>query len=129
MLALMSLTPSVITVNRGTGAGGFSLIQRLPTHKTSEQAQLLPVRLRFGEMIGGQLRAALVEAELLAGDLESSPDHPDHRPGALHPRAPLRVVVAPAAHVADQGEDLAIAIRIIRHQPFAEEIADFEREP
>ncbi|MCA6126369.1 radical SAM protein, partial [Bradyrhizobium sp. WSM 1704] len=34
-----------------------------------------------------------------------------------------------AAHVADQGEDVAVAVRIVRHQPFAEEIADLERQP
>ena len=80
-------------------------------------------------MIGGQFRAALVEPEFLAGDLEPPPDHPGHRAGALHPRSPLRVVVAAAAHVADQREDVAIAVGIIRHQPFAEQVAHLQRQP
>src|SRR5450432_3449229 len=76
----------------------------------SKQAQLLPASLRLHEMVGGQFRAPLVQPELLAGDLEAAADHPGHRPGALHPRSPLRVVVAAATHVADQGEDVAIAV-------------------
>src|SRR6516165_9284311 len=111
MLARMSLTPSVMTVSRGTRAGRFSLMQRVPYSNTSEQAELLPAGLGSCEMIGGQLRAALVQAELFASDLEPAPDHPGHRPGSLHPRTPLRIVVATAAHVADQGEDVAVAIR------------------
>ena len=59
-----------------------------------EQAELLAAAFRPGEMIGGQFRAPLVEPELVAGDLEPAADHPGHRPGALHPRAPLRIVVA-----------------------------------
>src|SRR5271154_2649086 len=115
MLLRMSPTPSVTTVNRGTG-GGLLLMIRLLL-RTSEKTELLPAALRLHEMVRGQFRAALVQPELLAGDLEAAPDHPGHRPGALHPRAPLRVVVAAAAHVADQGEDVAIAVGIIRHQP------------
>jgi hypothetical protein len=94
-----------------------------------EQTQLLPTAFGSGEMIGGQFRSPLVEPEFLAGDLEPASDHPGHRAGALHPRSPLRIVVAPAAHVADQGKDMAIAVGIIRHQPFAKEIAHFERQP
>src|SRR4029079_18911448 len=124
MLARMSVTPSVMTVNRGMGA--FVLMLLSPS---SEQTQLLSASLRPDKMIGRQFRTALVEAELFAGDLEAAADHPGHRAGPLHPRAPLRVVVATAAHVADQGEDVAITIGIVRHQPFAEKIAHFERQP
>src|SRR5262245_22261943 len=121
MLRYMSSTPRVITVNRGTRAGiVHSLIL--------EQAQLLSAALGPRKMIGGQLRAALVEPELFTGDLEAASDHPGHRACALHARTPLRIVVAAAAHVADQGEDMAIAVRIIRHQPLAKEIAHFERQ-
>ncbi|KAH2821212.1 hypothetical protein KXV85_002907, partial [Aspergillus fumigatus] len=74
------------------------------------------------------LRAALVQAEPVAGDLEAAADGPGHRAGALHPLAPFRVVVAAAAHVADQGEDVAVTVGIVRHQPFAEEIAHFKRQ-
>src|SRR5215475_2144720 len=75
-----------------------------------KQTELLPAALWLHEMIGGQFRAALVQPELLAGDLESATDHPGHRPGAFHARAPLRIVVTAAAHVADQSKDVAIAV-------------------
>src|SRR5712671_7442112 len=91
-----------------------------------KQAQLLSAALRPREMVGGQFRTPLVEPELLAGDLEPASDHPGHRSGALHPRSPLRVIIAPAAHVADQGKDVAVAVGIIRHQPFAKEIANLQ---
>src|ERR1700738_2775599 len=119
MLARMLLTPSVIIVRRAIGPGGLWFI--LILRAASEQTQLLPAALGTGKMIGGQLRTPLVEPEFLAGDLEAAPDHPGHRPGALHPRSPLRVIIAPAAHVADQREDVAIAVGIVRHQPLAEE--------
>src|SRR5260363_297592 len=99
MLRRISATPSVMTVKRGTT--DCALMARPPS--TSEQAQLLAAALRPHEMIGGQLGTALVQAELLAGDLEAAADHPGHRSGPLHPRAPLRVVVAATAHVANQG--------------------------
>src|SRR5206468_5269292 len=101
MLSLMSLTPSVMTVKRGTG--GRLLIYPSSPPLRLEQAQLLSAALRFGEMIGRQFRPPLVEAEFFAGDFETPSDHPGHGTCALHPRTPLRVVVAAAAHVADQG--------------------------
>src|SRR4029077_17870637 len=110
----MSSTPSVITVNRGTG------VDMCCTHR-SEQTELLAKPLRPGEMIRGQLGAALVEPEFFAGDLEAAADNPGHRAGPLHPGAPLRIVVLAAPHLADQGEDVAIAVRIIGQQPFAEQ--------
>src|SRR3954452_18138818 len=114
MLARMSLTPSVMTVRRGTGS---AVLIRSPAIRTSlEQAELLPAALRPREMIGGQFRTALVEPQLFAGDLEATTDHPGHRACPLHPRAPLRVVVAPVPHVTDQGEDVTIAVGIICHQ-------------
>src|SRR5712692_914506 len=76
-------------------------VPTFPDHAL-EQAQLLPAAFRPREMIGGQLRTPLVEPELFAGDLEAAPDHPGHRSGAFHPRSPLRIVVAAAAHIADQ---------------------------
>src|SRR5215218_5587403 len=105
MLARMSLTPSVMTVKRGIG--GLVRMLLLPS---SKQTQLLSAALWLDEMIGRQFQAALVEAELFAGDLEPPSDHPGHRAGAFHSRSPLRVVVAPAAHVADQGEDVTVAV-------------------
>src|ERR1700733_7608190 len=115
-------TPSVTMVKRATGADGFEFMGIL-----LEQAELFSATLGPCEMIRGQFGPALVEPKLFAGDLEPAPDHPGHRACALHPRPPLRVVVATVSHVADQSEDVAIAIRIIRHQPLAKEIAHFER--
>src|SRR5688572_9519412 len=138
----MSLTPSVTTVNRGIGAFNFELMLLPPRHcerseaihapaqrkngllrfarnddykdrvLSLEQTQLLSAAIRLDEMIGRQFQAALVEAELFAGDFEPPPDHPGHRAGALHPRTPLRVVIATAAHVADQGEDVTVTVGI-----------------
>src|ERR1700730_16330288 len=99
-----------------------SAMRTIPMSPPLEQTELLPAALGPGEMIRGQFRSPLVEPELLAGDLEPASDHPGHRPGALHPRSPLRIIIAPAAHVADQREDVAIALRIIRHQPFSEQV-------
>src|SRR5258705_7666253 len=130
----MSLTPSVMTVNRGIGALPLMLLSYPIARSSSqwrllEQTQLLPAALRLDEMFGRQFRAALVEAELFAGDFEAASDHPGHRAGALHPRSPLRVVVAPAAHVADQSEDVTVAVGIVRHQPFAKHVAHFQLQP
>src|SRR5438034_9870502 len=105
MLARMSLTPSVMTVSRGIG---IAVLLSSPCSRTTslKQAELLPAVLRPGEMIGGQLRPPLVEAQFFAGDLEAATDHPGHRTCPLHPRSPLRIVVAPVPHVTDQGEDV-----------------------
>src|SRR6185312_17121730 len=141
MLVRMSATPRVMTVKRGIGSGGLllisfllviakseatkqsilvtkvdcfaSLAMTITTKILLEQTQLLPAAFRLHEMIRRQFRTALVQPELLAGDLEAAADHPGHRSCALHPRTPLRVVVATAAHVADQRADVAIAVRII----------------
>src|SRR4030088_1553648 len=118
-----------MTVSRGTGADNLFISPSSSRSASLKQTQLLPASLGPREMFGGQFRAPLVEPELLAGDLEPAADHPGHWPGALHPRSPLRVVIAPAAHVADQGKDVAIAVGIIGHQPFAEQVADLQRQP
>src|SRR5437667_11638983 len=125
MLTTMLLTPSVMTVNRGTGAGVFApmllspfpLSLRLPL--PLEQAKLFPAALRLGKMVRGQFRTPLVEPELLAGDLEAPADHPGDWTRALHPRAPLRVVIAPAPHVEDQGKDVRIDDGALRHQTYS----------
>src|SRR3954447_17241462 len=119
MLARISLTPSVMTVRRGIGS---AVLMRSSAIRTSlEQAELLPAALRPGEMIRGQFRTTLVEPQLFAGDLEAAADHPGHWTCPLHPRSPLRVVVASIPHVTDQGENVTIAIGIVSHQPFAKD--------
>src|SRR5260370_33972355 len=94
-----------------------------------KQAELLAAALGPREMIGGQFRTPLVETEFFASDLEPAADHPGHRPGALHPRSPLRVVVAAATHVADQREDVAVAGGVVRPQPYSQKSAHLPRPP
>src|SRR5882672_745542 len=79
-------------------------------------------------MLGGELDARRVEAMLRARGLEAPADHPGDRAGAGHALAEGRVVVLAAAHVADELEDVAVAVGKIRQQPFAEEVAHFERQ-
>ena len=74
------------------------------------------------------LHAGGVEAEPLAGDLEAAADHPGDRARAGHALAEGRIVILAAAHVADELEDVAIAVGKIRHQPFAEQVAHFQRQ-
>src|SRR5262245_9203209 len=85
-----------------------------------EQAELLGAVLRRAEMIGGEPRAGLVEAKLVAGELEAATDHPGDRAAAGHALAPGRIVVLAAAGLADELEDVPIGVGKIRHQPFAE---------
>src|SRR5262245_641740 len=94
----------------------------------SEQTQLRRFLFWWREVLGGEPRAHAVEIELLAGRLEAAADHPGHRPGASLTFTPLGIIVLAAAHVADQLEHMAVAIREIRHQPFAEQVAHFERQ-
>src|SRR5580765_8241921 len=70
----------------------------------SKQAQLLRRGSRRIEMAGRQPGPHLVEAELVAGDLETTADHPGHRPAAGHALAEGRVVVLAASGLADQLE-------------------------
>src|SRR5215831_3324138 len=92
-----------------------------------EQAQLLGAAPGRTEMVGRQPRSRLIEAALLAGEFETAADHPGHRPAAGHALAPARIVVLAAAGLADKFEDVAVAVGKIGHQPFAEEVAHFER--
>src|SRR6188472_1971272 len=126
----MSETPSVMTVKRGTGAGCL-LLMTLPSPRLTEleQTQLLSVSFRLVKMVRRQFGAPLVQSKFLTGDLEAASDHPGHRASPLHPRSPLRVVIAAAAHVADQREDMAIAVGIVCHQPFTEQVTHFQRQP
>src|SRR5262249_17648045 len=74
----------------------------LPGNLLLKQAQLLAISLGLGEIVYGELRTPFVQPEFFAGDLEPSPYHPGDRTGPLHARAPLRVVIAAATHIADQ---------------------------
>src|ERR1700730_12123926 len=111
-----------------------STVARLTTvkggeRKRLEQAQLLGAAPGRTEMVGRPPRSRLIEAALLAGEFETAADHPGHRPAAGHALAPARIVVLAAAGLADELEDVAVAVGKIGHQPFAEEVAHFERKP
>src|SRR5262247_1780432 len=101
-----------------TGTGEFAR----PTARVPEQAELLGGRARRPELVGGQPRLRLIEAEALARDLETPADHPGVRPRALHAAAPGGVVVLAAAHLADEREHVPVLVGKIRHQPFAEQV-------
>src|SRR5262245_7682519 len=62
-----------------------------------EQPELLGAALRRAEVIGGEPRSGLVEAQLVTGELEAATDHPGDRTAAGHALAPGRVVVLAAA--------------------------------
>src|ERR1700730_15103481 len=94
-----------------------------------EQAELLGGTARRHEVLGGEPGHAGIEPELLASGLEPPPDHPGDRPRSGHALAELRVVILAAAHVADELEDMTMAIREVRQQPFPKDIAHFERKP
>src|SRR5438045_3011045 len=97
--------------------------------QSSEQAQLLRATPRRIEVIRGERRARLIEAELLARELEAAADHPGNRSAPGHALAPGGVVVLPAAGLANELEHVAVAVGKIRHQPFAEQVAHLERQP
>src|SRR5436305_10133523 len=84
--------------------------------------------MRRAEMLGGELGALEIEAELLASELEAPADHPCIGTGARHAFAPGRIVILAAAHLADQLEHMAIAVGVVRHQPFAEQVAHLRSE-
>src|SRR5215469_7838724 len=85
-----------------------------------EQIELLAGGARRLEMLGGGFHAGQIEAEPLAGDLEAPADHPGDRAGAGHALAPGRIVVLAAAGLANEIDDVTIAVRKILDQPFAE---------
>ena len=76
----------------------------------SEQIELLRARPRRAEMLGGDLVLGGVEAEPFAGDFEAAADHPGDRAGSGLPLAERRIVVLAAARVADELEDVVVAV-------------------
>src|ERR1700745_427632 len=94
-----------------------------------KQTQLLRPRLWRPEVLDAERRFRRIQPDLLAGHLEAAADHPSIRAGALHARAPGRAVILAPPHIADELEDVTVAIRVIRHQPLAAEIAHLERPP
>src|ERR1700724_1098461 len=111
---------AAVASSRPEGAGHVRVLK---------QIELLRARPRRPEMRGGDLVLTRVEAELFASDFEAAADHPGDRAGAGLPLAESGIVILAAAHVADELEDMAVTVGEIRHQPFAEEIPHFERQP
>src|SRR5262245_7786137 len=94
----------------------------------SEQTQLLGPGLRLSEILCCQGGARDIEAQLFAGHLEAAAYHPRIRTGAYHAGSPGGIVVLASAHIADQLEHVPVAVRIVRHQPFAEQVTHLERQ-
>src|SRR5712691_10175014 len=78
-----------------------------------EAAAVEPGRLAPGAMV--------VETEAPAGDLEALLHQLGEFPGAAHARAEIRIVLAPAAHLAHDADDVLGALRIVGGEPFLEE--------
>src|SRR5438309_5859936 len=72
--------------------------------------------------------AVLVQVVLAASDLEALRDQLGEVAGAAHARAEARIVVAPAAHLADDTDDVLGALGIMRGEPFLEEILELVRQ-
>src|SRR5581483_7127693 len=85
--------------------------------KQSELFRRGPRRAKMGRR---GLHAGQVEPEPLAGNFEASADHPGDRTRAGHALTPSRIVVLAAAGLANEIDDVAIAIGKILDQPFAE---------
>ncbi len=69
------------------------------------------------------------KADLCRGRLEPPSDHPGIGAGADHPLAEGRVINLAVAHRANKRQNMANFMRIMGKQPFAEKIAQFERQP
>src|SRR5262249_52889446 len=67
----------------------------------SKQTELLTGLRRWGEMLRRQGAARLVEAELLAGKLETPADDPGNGSASGHALSPVRIVILAAAGLAD----------------------------
>src|SRR6266478_8181793 len=80
-------------------------------------------------MLGRQFRLVHVEPETGAGRLETLADHPGVRTTARHALAERGVIVLAAAGLANQRENMALAVREIGLQPLAEEVAHLKRQP
>src|SRR4051794_12732658 len=89
---------------RGEQTSGTRRDRGVSLEIESKQAELLGCAARGTEVLGAEPHLALVEVELLAGELEPAPDHPRHRAGPLHAASPAGIVVLAAAHVADELE-------------------------
>src|SRR5262249_17729060 len=94
-----------------------------------EQAQLFGPRSWLLEMLSRQRTSRCVEPQLFAGHFEAADYHPGVRSCPLHSDSPGGIVVLPAPHIADQFEDMAVAIGIIRDQPFPEQVPHLKRQP
>src|SRR5205814_9707095 len=66
--------------------------------------------------------AVLIEPVLAAGDVEALGDQIGEIADAAHARAETRIVVAAAAHLVHDADDVLGALRIVRRQPFLEEV-------
>src|SRR5437867_3550184 len=73
--------------------------------------------------------AVLVQAVLAAGDLEALRDQLGEVAGAAHARAEARIVVAAAAYLVNDADDALCSLRVMRGEPFLEEVLQLVRQP
>src|SRR5262252_9945512 len=85
-----------------------------------EETHLLgprPAKLRRIEPVS----LLCVQPELAAGELEAVADEPRESALSRHARAKFRIVVAPAAHLADARHDVLRLKRIVPLEPVLEQ--------
>src|SRR5829696_9170621 len=97
-------------------------------HYSTKQVQLLGAFDRRLEMLRRERPLGFIQPKLLAGEFETAAEHPGIGSGAGLPFAPGGIVILAAAHAADQLEHVLDAVAIIRLQPFAEQVAYFQRQ-
>src|SRR5213596_584226 len=99
-----------------------------------EERELSRIRRGWPEAVAVELAApaagaVLVQVVLAAGDLEALRDQLGEVAGAAHARAEARIVVAPAAHLVNDADDVLGALWIMRREPFLEEVLELVRQP
>src|SRR5258708_38861980 len=95
-----------------------------------QQAELVALPRRLAKQSGVELggRAAMAQAEALAGELEADAQHLCIPARAGLAAAPLRVVFLAAMHLGDQRHDVLGPARHMRLEPFAEESLQLVRQ-
>src|SRR5580700_3219454 len=78
-----------------------------------KQSELLRRRTRRAEVLSGDFPLGGIETEALARNLEAAPNHPCHWPGTGHALAPGGIVILAATGIADELENMVMAVRKI----------------
>src|SRR5580658_7540226 len=110
----------------------FSMTWSSRTDYDSKQRKLSrnvrPFDLRRLEQVGAKRQRRLPVSQPLGCYLEPAPDHPGIGPRTGHAAAPLRIIVLAAVHGLHQRQRMFQFVRKIHGEPFAEDLAQFERQ-